>query len=310
MRSSTSTLTAADGTQVFVFEWLPEGDPKAVVQIAHGMAEHASRYERFAEALTAAGYAVYANDHRGHGKTAGSLDNVGYFADSDGFERVVGDMLDLTHQIKAEHPGLPVFLFGHSMGSMLARGYAIEHGEELHGLLLSGTGADPGMLGKVGGVIAQVEGRIRGRKARSKLLDTMTFGKFNSAFKPTRTNFDWLSRDDAEVDKYIADPYCGGVFTTGFFADLLHGIGIINDAKHVARVPKDLPVHLFSGSRDPVGDNGKGVRSVASQFRRAGLRDVTVDIYPEARHEILNETNRDEVTGDVIGWLDEHLPHA
>jgi alpha-beta hydrolase superfamily lysophospholipase len=307
MRSSSSTMPAADGTPIHVYEWLPDGTTKAVVQVSHGMAEHAARYARVAQRLTDAGYAVYADDHRGHGQTAGSLEATGFLAERDGFETVVGDLLTLTHRIKAAHPGLPVFLFGHSWGSMLARGFAIEHGEEIAGLALSGTGGDPGMLGKVGSVVAAVEGRIRGRHARSKLLDSMSFGSFNKAFAPNRTGFDWLSRDDAEVDAYIADPYCGFVCTTGFFSDLLHGIRLINDPAQVARVRVDLPVLLFSGALDPVGGKGAGVHEVAEQFRTAGLRDVSVHLYPEARHEILNETNRDEVTDDLVAWLDEHV---
>ncbi len=303
---STTTMRAQDGAQLHLYQWTPRGPVKAVVQIAHGMAEHAARYERFAQALADAGYAVYANDHRGHGKTAGSLDNVGYFGDSDGFGTVVADMMTVTTQARAEHPGVPVFLFGHSMGSMLARAYAIRDSASLSGLLLSGTGADPGALGKVGGVIASIEGRVRGRRHRSVLLDKMTFGKFNSEFSPARTNFDWLSRDEAEVDKYIADPYCGGVFTTGFFKDLLGGIATINDPVQVAKVRSTLPILLLSGDRDPVGDSGKGVESVARQFEAAGIKDVTVRLYREARHEILNETNRDEVTRDILSWLEAH----
>jgi len=307
MQNSTLTVKAADGIPLHVYVWTPDGAPKAVVQIAHGMAEHAARYEGFAEHLTARGYAVYAQDHRGHGKTAGSLEHVGYFADSDGFEKVVEDLYAVTRTIQAAHPELPIFLFGHSMGSIIARAYVMSHADALRGLVLTGAGGDPGALAKVGAALAFGEGLVRGRKARSKLLDTMTFGRFNDAFKPARTGFDWLSRDKAEVDKYIADPWCGGTFTAGFFGDLLHGVGVVNNPANIAAVPKDLPIFVLSGEKDPVGDNGKGVRQVVEQYRTAGVRHVEMHLYPLARHEILNETNRDEVMRDISAWLDARV---
>lgn len=308
MQSSTLTVPAPDGTGLHVNRWLPDGPAKAVVQIAHGMAEHSGRYARFAEALTAAGYAVYAGDHRGHGATATTVRDEGYFADHAGFATVVDDLHLVTERARAEQPGRPVFLFGHSMGSFLARSYAARFGDELAGLVLTGTGGDPGLLGKVGRLLATAEGRLRGRRHTSTLLNTLTFGQYDKAFKPNRTEFDWLSRDEAEVDKYIADPWCGKVFTSGFFADLLAGLAEVNADATVSRVPKDLPIHLVSGSMDPVGDQTKGVQQVASQYRRLGVADVTSRFWPGARHEVLNETNRDEITAEILAWLDAHLP--
>jgi alpha-beta hydrolase superfamily lysophospholipase len=309
MDTTSFTVTATDGTPVHVFRWLPEAGtaPKAVVQIAHGMAEHAARYARFGEVLTAAGYAVYASDHRGHGKTAGDLERAGFFADNNGWSTVVEDMYAVTRTIREEQPGLPIFLFGHSMGSMLSRTYAIRHGGELEGLILSGTGGDPGMLGKVGQVVAAVEAKVRGKRTPSPLLDKLSFGNFNKPFEPARTPFEWLSRDPAEVDAYIADPWCGFVCTAGMFQDLLGGIALINSDSQVARIPQGLPIYVFSGAEDPVGDKTKGVQQVVNQFRRLGIKDVVVRYYLGARHEVLNETNRDEVMADVVDWLDNHL---
>ena len=307
MQSTTTTVTASDGIPLHTHRWLPEGPPKAVVQVAHGMAEHAARYERLAQALTEAGYAVYAGDHRGHGQTASAADH-GYFADRDGWATVVEDVRAVTRFAQDEHPGLPVFLLGHSMGSFLARAYVIEDSRDLAGLVLSGTAGDPGLLGKVGAGVAATEARVRGRRHVSALLDKLTFGQYNAAFKPNRTDFDWLSRDDAEVDSYVADPLCGNTFTSGFFADLLGGLAGINDRRRVAHVRRDLPILLVAGDKDPVGDNGKGVRAVREQYASVGVADVTCTLYPGARHEIFNETNRDEVTADVIAWLDAHLP--
>lgn len=307
MESSTTSVTATDGTAVFVHRWLPDGDARGVVVVAHGMAEHSARYARLAEALTAAGYAVHAPDHRGHGRTASATDH-GYFADREGWGAVVADLRAVIADARAEHAGLPVFLLGHSMGSFLSRSLVVEDSSGLAGLVLSGTAGDPGLLGKVGAAVAAGEARLRGRRHQSALMDKLAFGQYNAAFKPTRTDFDWLSRDPDEVDAYVADPLCGNTFTSGFFVDLLGGLAGINDPKKVARVRRDLPVLLVSGDADPVGDGGKGPRAVAQQYREAGLTDVTCTLYPGARHELFNETNRDEVTEDVVRWLDAHLP--
>jgi alpha-beta hydrolase superfamily lysophospholipase len=308
MQSSTFTLATADGVQLHVNRWLPDGPAKAVVQVAHGMAEHSDRYARFGERLTAAGYAVYASDHRGHGGTARTPQEAGYFADDHGWDTVVEDLHLVSEHARAEHPGLPFFLFGHSMGSFLSRSYASRFGAGLDGLVLSGTAGDPGALGRVGLVLASAQARLRGRRHVSGLMDQLTFGQYNAGFKPNRTRFDWLSRDEAEVDKYVADERCGNVFTSGFYADLLGGLAAINADAVASGVPKDLPIHLLAGSMDPVGNRGKGVQQVADQYRRLGVQDVSVKLWPEARHEVLNETNRDEVMDEVVGWLDTHLP--
>lgn len=307
MQPSTLTLATPDGTQLHVNRWLPDGPAKAVVQVAHGMAEHSDRYARFAQRLTDAGYAVYASDHRGHGSTVRSPQDAGYFADQGGWDLVVDDLRLVGDHAREEHPGLPFFLFGHSMGSFLSRSYVTRFGGDLDGLVLSGTAGDPGPLGKVGLGLAALQARLRGRRHVSGLMDQLTFGQYGAAFKPNRTKFDWLSRDEAEVDLYIADERCGNVFTSGFFVDLLGGLGRINSDAEVAKVPKDLPVLIFSGDQDPVGEKGKGPTAVAEQYRRAGLGDVTLRLWPQGRHEMLNETNRDEVMDSVVEWLDAHL---
>lgn len=308
MHADTTTIASPhDGSPLFVRTWLPEGEAKGVVQLAHGMAEHSGRYERFARALTDAGYAVWTHDHRGHGETASRPEDRGVYADDHGWDAAVEDIQAVGEAARAQHPGLPFFLFGHSMGSFLGRDHITRYGQDLDGAVFSGTGGDQGLLGKVGQAVATLESRVRGRRATSRLMDTLTFGQFNLGFRPTTTKFDWLSRDVDEVAKYIADPHCGEVFTAGFFADMLGGINAL--PKKAYLVPADLPVYFVSGDRDPVGGKGgRGVREVADAFVAAGVRDVTVTLYPGARHEILNETNRDEVTADVIRWLDGHLP--
>ena len=307
MQSTTTTVTASDGTALHTNRWLPDGPPKAAVQLAHGMAEHSARYARLAAALTDARFAVYAHDHRGHGTTGGE-DGHGFFADENGWASVVDDMRRVTRLAQDENPDLPLFLLGHSMGSFLARSYVIEDSGDLAGLVLSGTGGDPGLLGKAGLLLAKAEARARGRRHVSPLLDKLTFGQYNAAFKPNRTPFDWLSRDEAEVDAYIADTMCGQTFTSGFFVDLVGAQPTINDRRKVARIRRDLPILLLSGEKCQVGANGRGPREVAEQLRSVGVTDVTCTLYPGARHEIFNETNRDEVTADLIRWLDAHLP--
>ena len=309
MKTEPFTFQASDGKEIYTNKWLPDKTEsiKAIVQISHGMAEHSTRYKRFAEALTAANFAVYANDHRGHGKTAGKIENLGYFADSNGWQRVVEDMKELSLHIKENHPGIPIFLFGHSMGSLLTREYLFTYSQEIDGAILSGTAGDPGLLGSIGILVSKLESFLRGKKTKSSLLDKLSFGKFNNAFKPNRTAFDWLSRDEAEVDKYIADPYCGTVFTAGFFNDMLKGIKNINCFSNIQKMPKKLPIYLFSGAYDPVGENTKGVSKLINTFKKAGMEDITSKFYKDGRHEMLNETNREEVFSNVIQWVGLHL---
>lgn len=304
MRADTTTLTSPqDGQALFVRTWLPDGEPRAVVQMAHGMAEHSGRYERFARALTDAGYAAWMHDHRGHGETSSEPADRGYYADDHGWDTVVEDIHTVALAIDAAHPGLPVFFFGHSMGSLLGRDYVTRYGQSLAGAVFSGTASDAGLLGRVGQVVATVEARLRGRRATSRLMNALTFGSYNKAFKPAQTDFDWLSRDPEEVRRYVEDPRCGEVFTAGFFADLLDGINRLPGL--VERVPVGLPVLFVSGDVDPVG--GRGVEAIADAMRAAGVQDVTVRLYPEGRHELLNDTVREDVTAEIIGWFDERL---
>lgn len=307
MGADTFALSVADGTAITVHRWLPDVTPKASVLLAHGMAEHAARYDHFATTLNAAGYAVYAPDHRGHGITAqGGM--LGHFADQAGWQSVVEDLSALVAKIRAEQPGQKVFYFGHSMGSMLGRSYAIAHSGDIDGLILSGTAGDAGALGKVGPAIAKLESRIRGKRAVSKLMDGLSFGQYNAAFKPNRTSFDWLSRVESEVDKYVDDPLCGNLHTARFWVDMLGGVEQINTTSEVAKIRDDLPVFLYAGTNDPVGGKlAAGVKGVAKQMRETGIREVTEKYYPEARHEVHNELNRDEVEADVVAWLDAHV---
>ncbi len=303
------SFKADDGFDIFVYHWNPDNEVKVkgLVQIAHGMAETAARYERFAEVLTRNGYAVYANDHRGHGKTAGSLENVGYLAVKDGLELLVNDMHQLSTMILNEYPTLPLFLFGHSMGSFAAQRYIMLYGDGLKGVILSGSNGSQPLLHKIGFFISKCEVKKRGRKTKSHKMNRLSFGSYNKAFKPNRTEFDWLSRDNEEVDKYISDPYCGNVFTAGFFYDFMKFFKIIDEEKNMELLPTNLPIYLFSGDKDPVGNYGKGVTKLFYAYKKYGIKDITMKLYSGGRHESLNEINRDEVMTNVVKWLDQKV---
>lgn len=307
MIDSNFSFKDSDGVEIFVYKWEPETENNilGVVQIAHGMAEHAARYSRFARELTDAGYIVYANDHRGHGKTAQKVENVGYCGE-DGFNWMVSDMKELTSIIKKENPGLPVFLFGHSMGSMLSQMYIALHGSELKGAILSGTSGRMGFVLNLGLFMAKRQTLKIGVKTPSEVMNKMTFASYNNEFKPTRTPFDWLSRDEKEVDKYIKDPFCGGVFSAGFFYDFLRGLKEIHNKMTMEKIPKELPIYFMSGDKDPVGRDCKTVRSLIEEYKKLGISDISYKFYQNGRHEMLNEINRNEVMGDVINWIRKH----
>ena len=302
--ASASTFTlAGDGVELVVDRWLPDGPAKASVVVAHGMAEHAARYARFGRALAAQGYAAYAPDHRGHGRTAGGDDRLGW-AGTDGWNATVRDLGRLIAHVRAEHPGLPLFVFGHSMGSMLAQRVAQLHGAGLAGLILSGTTGSAPNLG-AGIATARVMALLRGDRAPSSLQRVM-FADFNKEFSP-QPGFEWLSRDADEVRAYVDDPYCGFTFSNRLLLDMLRGYAQTWKPENERRIPASLPVLFFSGALDPVGRNTRGVTALAERYGALGLTDVQVRFYPEARHEMLNETNRDEVVRDVVAWLDAHV---
>jgi alpha-beta hydrolase superfamily lysophospholipase len=301
------SIKANDLLDIFVTSWEGEGEPTGIVQIAHGMVEHIERYDRFARKLVSKGYYVFGNDHRGHGKTGLASEMMGYFAKENGFSVVVDDLFALTNVIKEKYPNVPIILFGHSMGSFLTRRYVQLYGEHVEGLILSGTGGDPGILGKIGKWIAYREIMKHGRKTPSTIMDKLIFGGYNKKFKPARAEFVWLSRDDSEVDKYIQDPLCGFLCTSGFYYDLLDGLIQIHAFENIRNTPSELPILLVSGDMDPVGNYGKDIPKVSHLYKKAGVKDVSYKLYPHARHELLNEINKEEVMDDIIDWLDIHF---
>lgn len=294
-----------DGAEISFQCWLPENEPEAILQISHGMAEYAERYDDFATYLCKQGFAVYANDHRGHGKTAGSEEACGYFSDSNGWIKVVTDMRQLTGIARSDYPEVPVFLLGHSMGSFLARTY-ITLFDDIHGVVLSGTGYNGPALVAAGRIMAFFAVLFNGKKKRSEFFDSMSFGSFNKPFAKEGP-MSWLSRDKDNVKKYVNDPYCGFICTTGFFKDLFFGLKYINNHQHNIWIRETLPMLLLSGQNDPVGDFGKGVTKVYKVYKKRKIEDINLTLYPDARHEILNETNHDQVYQDIYEWLKKRI---
>lgn len=302
------TLKTNDEINMHIYVWKNNDvETKGIIQIAHGMAEHALRYEAFSEWITAQGYIVYANDHRGHGKTKNHEKTKGFFAVKDGFSKVTEDLLLLTKYIQQTHPNVPIFLLGHSMGSFLARRIAQLHGEQYAGMILSGTSGDQKLLGKIGLMLAKLERKLRGPYAKSPLMNQLIFGSYNKNFSPPRTKFDFLSRDERVVEQYIKDDNCGFICTTSFYVDLLTGLDLIHRPEEIEKTPKQLPIFLLSGDADPVGDDGKGVQQVYEQYVNLGLQQVSLKLYEGGRHEMLNETNREEVFQDIANWLESIL---
>lgn len=304
MLASTFQQRLAGGETAFVYRWLPRSKPRAVLHLLHGMAEHGGRYARFAQAAVAAGLAVYAQDLPGHGRSVRSPDELGHF---DSWAQVLLAINRVRERIEKDHPGLPVFMLGHSMGAFLLQDYLVEHGRGLQGAILSATTGDMGPLRLVGQQLLRAEALWRGRRHRSALAETLSFKDFNRRFRPNRTAFDWLSRDAAEVDAYVADPLCGFRCSCALWLALLGAGATLGDARRLARVPQDLPVLLVAGSADPVTGGEQGPRGLERRYRRAGLIDVQTRFYAEARHELLNETCREQATADVLQWCRDRL---
>lgn len=283
------------------FIWKEESPTKGIVLICHGMAEHINRYDDFATFLSKNGYIVYGHDQRGHGMSLKSMADMGYMSDIDNFKILVSDVREMVNYISDKHPNLPIYLLGHSMGSFVSQRYIELFGTTINGCILSGSTLNKGLLINTGHFIAKTIVKFKGRRYRSKLLNNLSFGAYNKAFEPTRTNFDWLSRDEKMVDAYVNDEYCGQIFTASFFKDLLQGFKDIY--RNIEIIPNDLPVLIFSGDKDPVGNAGKNVTKLYDKLVQTGIKDIQFKLYPDGRHEMLNEINRREVYNDVLNWL-------
>ena len=292
------------GKKINAYKWMPVGEIKAIVQISHGMNEHILRYDEFAKFLSGKGYLVYGNDHLGHGASQLEGESLGYISDEDGFIDMVEEMKDLTDIIQDEHKDLKIFIFAHSMGSFLAQSYIQSYGEEIEGLILSGTNGQPPLALNMGIFLSGLIMKFNGRKKKSKLIDSLSFGSYNKRFSPKRTDFDWLSRDQKEVDKYIEDPLCGNLFPVSFFHDLYIGMKDVHLQENLENIPKDMAIYIFAGSDDPVGNYGKGIVNLRGIYKKLGIEDLEYKLYQAGRHEMLNETNKLEVMIDCLNWLE------
>lgn len=306
-RQQNFTFPSADGVHaVHAVLWPADGEARAVVQIVHGISEYVERYAPFAAFLNAHGYAVMGHDHLGHGRTAGK-EEYGCFPERNGWYTVSRDVRRMRELAGERYPGVPLFLLGHSMGSFQARTYLIDYPGTVNGCILSGTGQEAAALVAFGRLLSGALCRIQGPGHVSRLVTALSLGVYNGKFKPARTSADWISRDTGVVDAYVSDKLCRFVPTVGMFHAMMEGIAYIGNPRNVAKMDRSTPVTFFSGDADPVGGQGKGVRKVFRLFQAAGCGDVACKLYPGARHEILNETNRQEVWQDMLDWMEAHL---
>lgn len=302
MRYQQERLLAEDACRLRLHCWLPDDEPQVVLQVSHGMAEHGGRYQELARAMTAAGVAVYVLDQRGHGHSA-EPGSHGHFADQGGWERLIADQLQVNRLIHQQHPGVPVVLVGHDIGSVVAQTYLLGYSCSVSAVVLCGTNYQPRWMCRLAGLLARLERWRLGPRGRSGLLDWLSFGSFNRAFRPNRTRSDWLSRDPDAIDTYVADPLCGFRCTNQSWCDLCDALERIQPPARLARIDTGLPLLILGGSHDPVSCCGHRLHHLRDSLRQAGLLDVQLRIYPEARHELFQETNRDEVFDDLLVWL-------
>ncbi|MDR3148065.1 MAG: lysophospholipase [Treponema sp.] len=322
---STGWLPASTKGRLFVRHWVSTqagvDRPRALLQIVHGMAEHSLRYERLARRLNALGIEVWAMDLRGHGCTADPKVNeggwgglLGHCADHDASSLVTEDIDTLNRYILKQRPGLPLFLMGHSWGSFLVQNYIEYYGSskgvKLAGCILSGTRGPGGLKIRAGALFMAFLARIAGKRRRCALCRALVEGPYNKPFRPSRTPFDWLSRDKAEVDSYAGDRFCGFCCSSAFYRDITQLLNHIHRPEILERIDRRLPIYVFSGSADPVGDMGSSPSALVDLYRSMGIQDLEFVLYPDARHECLNETNREEVTENLLTWILKHAPEG
>lgn len=293
----------SEGLELQGYKWSNGKDFKAIVHILHGMTEDAIRYDEFAEKLVEAGFLVYAHDHRGHGFTAKNIESLGYQAEDDGFQWMIDDAKVLIEASRKKYKEHKIILFGHSMGSFVSQRLVEEYNDLVDMLVLSGTNGEPDKLAPLGEKIAKMEISLKGRKFKSKLMDKLIFGGFNNKFKPNRTNFDWLCSVESEVDKYIENERYGFICSSSFYYDLLRGVRSIHKVENMSRINKEMPIYIFAGDKDPVGNFGEGIINLRNKLKEFGVKNVEYKLYKGGRHEMLNEKNKVEVMNDTISWM-------
>ena len=297
-------IKSHDNQKVYLHNWEDVQNPIVVVQIFHGMAEHAARYDRFAIFLNSKGYIVYADDHRGHGKIAESVEKLGYLGEN-GFDNIVKDEHFITDKIKAEHPNLPIFIFAHSFGSFVGQEYLNRYSNEINGLILSGSAMQDRIDAKFGLALTKLINKFGDESKQNPLLESLIFGSYCKKEKDNNSKFAWLSSDKDEVKKYDEDEYCGTVFTTNFYRNMFTGFQGLYLKEKADTIRKDIPVLVLAGEMDPVGNYGKSVKSLFEYYKSLNMSNVELKLYPEGRHELLNEVNRDEVFDYIYSWINK-----
>lgn len=293
--------------KIFYKEWLPDGEPTGILQIIHGMAEHSESYSELAEFFADSGIAVFAHDQRGHGKTAVTDEEYGCWEPEVEWENVMTDIHQFTSIIQKKYPEVPYFILGHSMGSFLARDYAARWGDIIDGVIISATDGSQGLATAIGFLIAKHECRKYGYSHHSQRLSDMSFKSYNNKFKPNRTGCDWLTRDTQKVDEYIADKRCGGVFSSGFYYELLKNIKPLSSPKSIRHIPSGLPFLFLTGEADPLSNNGRRVWDLINKFERCGVFYIEAVFYAECRHDLKLELNREMIFNDTITWIKEKI---
>lgn len=303
MIKETELVEMSDGKKVALHKWIPDGEIKGVIQLSHGMAEFALRYDRFARICTENGFVFYGHDHRGHGETAENMEELGYLADKDGFQRVVLDVHEMVSKAQKDFPDKPVFLFGHSFGSFVSQSFIEQFGNEINGCVLCGSAGPRLPLTTAGHLIAGIVKCFKGAKKSSEFINNLAFGAYNSKIENPATDFEWLTHDEDEIRKYIESPYCGFRCSNEFFYDFFGGLCTIHKKNNMKKIPAGLPVFIIAGEEDPVGDWGKTVPVLHDIYKRNGIKDLELKMYPGCRHELLNETVHTEVEQDIISWI-------
>ncbi len=300
------SIKGSDGIDLHCYKWVPDEyvRVRGVFHLVHGSLEHVYRYIHFVTRLVSEGYIVYGSDLRGHGKTAAEDESFFYFSDNNnGWKYAVDDINIITDLIKQENPQLPVFIFGHSMGSFLVREFMTSHGDNINGVFISGTGIGKPVLQRMVLFISRIMMLFRGKKYRSPFLHHLVYGTLDNLVKGHEIKGDFISRDKKEVEKYQNDPYCTQTCTIDYVHEMISAVSRVNKPGEIRKNHKEIPVYFLSGGEDPVGDKGKGIEKLHRHFKKAGVNDISVNIYPEARHELLNEYNREEVMDDMVTWI-------
>jgi alpha-beta hydrolase superfamily lysophospholipase len=301
------THRSSDGYELATYRWAPEGEPKALLQIVHGMAEHAARYDHVVRAFTAQGFLVHAHDHRGHGHSVPAGEAPGHIGDRGGWAKLVSDVHERAEALREEHPTLPRALFAHSMGGYVAQTLLGQNPDDADAWAISGNGGKPPFIAAIGRLIARAERLRLGPRGVSAIIRKLTFEDFNEPFEG-RTDFDWLSRDTEQVDRYAADPLCGYDVSIETWIQLLDAIPRLTASAHLAAIPREKPIYVVAGSDDTSIGRAQGARNLVEAYRRDGLEDVTLQLWPGGRHEVVNETNRDEVIAELVSWVTDRLP--